>query len=184
MTTEQMPTCSACGTILPTTVQAAEYRVISNNDLIGFLGSALAHAGWRVLATYSEPMLRQLSIAGVWRDTFVQEPRFIIGRSDRDELMETLKRSLREATDEKSKLKYEVERLQRAEKVLSDRLESTARAAADRMKEVEAVREELAQVREGHEQQDAAHHRLEADFGKVRAAIGDLALKKILDAAK
>lgn len=184
-TTDQQPMCSACGALLPTPIQAAEFKIVTSSELAHLLGSMMCHAGWRVLGTFSEPAPRHTQQPmGIWSDEWVQEPRIILGRGGRDELIAKFQEGLRTMTTERDTLVKERDLERRRVEALTGRLDSAAALVKARGEDADGLRKDIEQLRADHAAQDEAHRRLEDDLAKVRVAIGELAFKKILDGSK
>lgn len=178
-------------TVISTNLDGFEFSVFKAQDFEGPLAisKSILQQGWRLVAIYEVMVpMTEYDIpsggVGVSRNVLRPEARFLCSRGERGDLVEGLERQLEaqvkmlsDATAERQRLMARIDDLERQARRseeqqghLSHNLDATRERAEKAEARLQAARE---------------HHRqLEVDFGKVRAALGEISLKKILTPAE
>lgn len=175
-------------TVVSTNLDGFEFHVFKAQDFEGPLAisKSILQQGWRLVAIYevmvpmTEYDIPSNGGVGTSRNVLRPEARFLCSRGERGDLVEGLERQLEaqvkklsDAAAERQRLMARIDDLERQAQTsgyertrLSDDLDTTLERAEKAEARLKAARD---------------HHRqLEVDFGKVRAALGEISLKKIL----
>lgn len=164
----------------------AEFHTFNARDL-ELHGQTILRQGWRIVAVFEVmvPMTETEYTHGrdVPRSVLRPEARFLCLRGERADLVVSLERQLETLTQELREAKERADTLERSTRRLERQLEERAEVVKNLHHDVESLREGRDAAHQHLRDAQAHHHTLEAQFGAVRAAIGEIALNSIGRAA-
>jgi len=164
----------------------SEFHVFLASDFENVLLSrSILERGWRIVAVYEVmvPMCEAEYNNGVntTRNVLRPEARFLCLRGERGDLVEGLQCRLAALAADLLEAKKHIGALGIEKDVLTTKMRQLEERHSTLRNNADTIREDRDKAHQRLKDARAHHQKLEADFGAVRAAIGEIALKKILD---
>lgn len=174
-------------TVISTNLDGFQFHVFKAQDFEGPLAitKAILQQGWRLVAIYEVmvPMSETEFNNGVstTRNVLRPEARFLCSRGERGDLVEGLERQLEAHVKMISDAAAEARKLQGRITELETQARRSEEQKGHLSHNLDTTRERAEKAEARLKAAQEHHRQLEVDFGKVRAAIGEISLKKILD---
>lgn len=166
----------------------SEFHIFAPCDFENaILSRSILEQGWRIVAVYEVMVLmyESESVNGVstTRNVLRPEARFLCVRGERGDLVEGLQRRLEALAQEMLETKKKGVEVTRERDVLTTKVRQLEDRLSALDENYKALRESENQAHRRFQEAQRHHQKLETHFGAVRAAIGEIALKQILDTA-
>lgn len=164
----------------------SEFHVFLASDFENvLLRRSILEQGWRIVAVYEVmvPMCETEYNNGVntTRNVLRPEARFLCLRGERGDLVEGLQCRLAALAADLLEAKKHIGALGIERDVLKTKMRQLEEQHSTLGRNTVAIREDRDKAHQRLKAAQEHHRQLEVDFGKVRAAIGEISLKKILD---
>lgn len=164
----------------------SELYIYSARDF-ELMGQSILRQGWRIIAVFEVMVLMVESEfnngMSTTRNVLRPEARFLCLRGERADLVDDLERQREALTRELNETKKRADALEESTRRLERQLDERAAVVEALRFNLDTAREDRDKAHQHLKDAQARHRTLEAHFGAVRTAIGEITLKKILDAA-